>query len=481
MANLENERDFQRFSSKAAKLAKLATRLGGRGFLMRDLLLAFALVAAFPPAGAQPPKPAAVRVGAAAVELEADDDMVIGGSILPYKVKGQEGQLRAVATVIEKPGGGKVCVVACDVLMLDRDLLDPVAEQVAKALGIPESHVLINCTHTHHAPSTVTIHGYERDEVFCRRVQKAVVKAATDANAKLKTGDATFHFRLGEESSVGQNSRLLLKDNSIFWIGPKDDAVRPTGPFDPELPVLAFRGADNKPLAVLFNHSTHTIGTRKPGRSPSFYGLAAQELEAELGGTFLFLEGASGSTHNLGQTAAELTTRIKKAVTDALEKTKPLAASRVTAVKKPFKFKVRTFDEAKEEAAVSAYCNARAGKQADAYTEVFRAQRKVLAPKQGEERTTWLQVVLIGDVAMVGVPAEFFTVLGQDIKRRSPFRYTYVAELANDYIGYLPDKKAFDLGGYQTWTGLHSFADRDAGERMVDAAVQMLEELAKKE
>ena len=82
---------------------------------------------------------------------------------------------------------------------------------------------------------------------------------------------------------------------------------------------------------------------------------------------------------------------------------------------------------------------------------------------------------------MVGVPAEFFTVLGQDIKRRSPFRYTYVAELANDYIGYLPDKKAFDLGGYQTWTGLHSFADRDAGERMVDAAVRMLDELAKKE
>jgi hypothetical protein len=105
----------------------------------------------------------------------------------------------------------------------------------------------------------------------------------------------------------------------------------------------------------------------------------------------------------------------------------------------------------------------------------------VLAPKQGEERTTWIQVVLIGDVAIVGVPAEFFTVLGQDIKRRSPFRYTYVAELANDWIGYLPDKKAFELGGYQTWTGLHSFADRDTGERVVDAAVALLEELAKKE
>jgi hypothetical protein len=445
------------------------------------VLLAFAFVAfALVPAGAQPPKPAAVRVGAAAVELEADDDMVIGGSILAYKVKGQEAPLRAVATVIEKPGAGKVCVVACDVLMLNRDLLDPVTEEVAKALGVPESHVLINCTHTHHAPSTVTIHGYDRDELFCRRVQKAIVKAAKDADAKLKDGDATFHFRLGEESSVGQNSRLLLKDNTIFWIGPKDDAVRPTGAFDPELPVLCFRGANDKPLAVLFNHSTHTIGVRKAGRSPSFYGLAAQELESDLGGTFLFLEGTSGSTHNLGQTTAENTIRIKQAVKDALEKTIPHAVSRVTAVKKPFKYKVRKFDETQEDAAVSVYCKERAPKQADAYIDVFRAQRKVLLPKQGEERTTWLQVVLLGDIAIVGVPAEFFTVLGQDIKRRSPFRYTYVAELANDYIGYLPDKKAFDLGGYQTWTGLHSFADRDTGERMVDEAVWALEELAKK-
>lgn len=439
------------------------------------IAFAFAHVPSAPAAG--PGKAAAVRVGAAAAELKADDDMVIGGSILPYKVTGQEGQLRAVATVIERPGAGKVCVVACDALMLNRDLLDPVAEEVAKSLGIPESHVLVNCTHTHHAPSTVTIHGYARDEVFCRRVQKAIVQAAKDADARL--ADATFHFRLGEESSVGQNSRLLLKDGSIFWIGPKDDAVRPTGPFDPELPVLAFRGAGGKPLAVLFNHSTHTIGVRKSGRSPSFYGLAAQELEAELGGTFLFLEGASGSTHNLGNTAAENAIRIKQAVKDALEKTRPLAASRIAAVKRPFKYKVRTFDEEKEDAAVSAYCKARAPKQADAYIDVFRKQRKVLSPKQGEERTTWLQIVMVGEVAVVGVPAEFFTVLGQEIKRRSPFRYTYVAELANDYVGYLPDRKAFDLGGYQTWTGLHSFAERDTGERMVDAAVRMLEELAK--
>ena len=420
-----------------------------------------------------------VRVGAAAIELQADDEMVIGGGIMSAKVTGQEGKLRAVAVVIEKAGSGKVVVVACDVLMLNRDLLDPAAEEIAKAIDIPVAHVLINCTHTHHAPSTVTIHGYARDELFCRRVQQGIVKAAKDADARLKNGEASLHFRLGEESSVGQNSRLLLKDDSIFWIGPRDDAVRPTGPFDPELPVLSFRGSDGKPRATLFNHSTHTIGTRKSGRSPSFYGLAAQELEADLGGTVLFLEGASGSTHNLSLQAGEMIVRIKQAVKDANEKATPRRIDRVVALKREFKFKVRTFDEAKEDAAVAAYCRVRAPKGADDIIKVFRDQRKVLAPQQGQERSTWVQAMLIGDVAVVGVPAEFFTALGQDIKRRSPFRYTYVAELANDYVGYLPDKRAHELGGYQTWTGLHSFAAPGTGERVVDAAVALLEELSK--
>ena len=88
-------------------------------------------------------------------------------------------------------------------------------------------------------------------------------------------------------------------------------------------------------------------------------------------------------------------------------------------------------------------------------------------------------MLLIGDVAVVGVPAEFFTQLGLDIKNRSPFRYTYVAELANDWIGYLPDRAGHKLGGYQVWTGYHSHAEPGTGERIVEEVVEMLNELAK--
>jgi hypothetical protein len=420
---------------------------------------------------------AELKVGAAYKLLEASDELVIGGGIGPGHAKGQEGELRASAVVIEGPDGGKACLVACDVLMIERDLLDKAAHQISEKIGVPFDAVLINATHTHHAPTTVTVHGYNREEKFSQQVADKAVEAAIEANKRLQPVD--FRFRLGEESSVGRNSRLLLSDGTIFWVGALNDAVRPTGPFDPELPVLAFDRKDGKPEAVLYNHSTHTIGTETGlVRSPSFYGLAAQELEKERGGTFLFFEGASGSTHNLDLKAAEAKLRIKNAVADTLDKASRRDLNKVVGRRRELSLNVRNFDEAKDDAAVVAYCTKR---QPAPYHEktiaIFRDMRKQLASRQGQERKTWVQAIVLGDVALVGVPGEFFTVLGEEIKIRSPYRYTYVFELANDYVGYIPDAKGFDKGGYQVWTGLHSYLAKGSGEKIVETAVDLLQEI----
>jgi len=421
-----------------------------------------------------------LQVGAAAANFSADDSMVIGGGIGPGKATGQEGELRASAVVVEDPQGAKVALIECDVLMLNRDVLDDAARRIERETGIPFDNILINATHTHHAPTTVSIHGYKREEAFARHVGDKAVEAAVEANKRL--APATLEFRLGEESSVGRNSRLLLSNGMIYWVGALDDVVRPTGPFDPELPVWAFRRKDEKRSleALLFNHSTHTIGAKTPGvRSPAFYGLAAQELEAELGGTVLFFQGASGSTHNLDLDAPEMIHRVKAAVLAALDKAEPMAVDQVQGIRKEITVKVRDFDEEKDDEAVVAYeaHKVKDPKIAQFVVDIFRDMRKELAPQRGQERKTWVQAIRIGETAIVGVPAEFFTVLGQDIKRRSPFRHTYVFELANDYIGYVPDREGHELGGYQTWTGLHSFVPPGTGEMIVDEALSLLKTL----
>jgi hypothetical protein len=273
------------------------------------------------------------------------------------------------------------------------------------------------------------------------------------------------------------NSRWLLKDGEITWSF-AGEKVRPTGPFDPQLPVLAFGPAKDDLRAVIFNHSTHTIGTLAGGvRSPSFYGLAAQALEGELGGVICFLEGASGSTHNLNSSTAEAVERVKASVRSAVEAVEERPVTRVAAIKRPFRFRVHTFDEAVEDEKVVRYTRKYYGDAAERTIDIFREMRKELKPQQGQERETWLQAILVGDVAIVGVPAEYFTVLGLDIKKRSPFPHTYVAELANDWIGYLPDREGHGLGGYQTWMGLHCYAEVGTGERVADEIVAMLKEL----
>ena len=417
-----------------------------------------------------------IRVAAAAAEIVGDDSMEIAGGISPGHVVGQEGKLRASAVVIE--ANIKVCIVSCDVLVLQRDILDDVCRKIEADENIPFENILITSTHTHHAPTTVTVHGYERDEIFCRRVKDAIVSAVHKANQKMEnTPPASMYFWLGQESTVGQNSRLLLKDGTIYWVGSREDALRPTGPFDPELPVLAFKRADGAVEALIFNHSSHNIGVRSSGRSPSFYGLAAQELEQELGGIAIFVPGAFGSTHVLTLSMDERIFRIKNAVKQAYSKARKTKISKVASVKKQFQYRVRNFDEGAEEKAVSYYCNKRLGGNPEDIIRVFRKMRKKLAKHQGEIRSSWLHVMLIDDIAFVGIPGECFGQLGTEIKRRSPFRYTYVVGLANDYIGYIPDEKAYDLGGYQVWTGFHSFVDRGTGEAIVDEAVRILEQL----
>ncbi|HPP52043.1 MAG TPA: hypothetical protein PK777_03755 [Thermoguttaceae bacterium] len=419
-----------------------------------------------------------LRVGAAAVELQADDNMPIAGSIHAWYAKGQEGKLRALAVVLQKADQPPVAIVACDILIMAQDLLSPVFDQIERRCKIPASHVLVHATHTHHAPSTCRVHAYGPDERFCREVQKAIPEAVAAAQARL--APSRFFYAKGEEKTIGQNSRLLLQDGAIFWIGPRNDVVRPTGPVDPDVPVLVFRSPEDKLQAMLFGHSAHTIGGLKGGvRSPAFYGLAAQSLEEQYGGIVGFLEGASGSTHRLDVSAADAYKRIRQVVEQTMQSAKPTPVDKLAALKKPFTFRYRRFDESAEEKAVTEYCQKRVGGQrAESIAAVFRQMRKELAPLQGKEKTTWLQVLRIGPVAVVGVPGEMFTALGVEIKRRSPFKETVVVELANDWIGYIPDAEGHRLGGYQVWTGLHSYVEPGTGERMVDQAVEMLRSLA---
>jgi hypothetical protein len=86
-----------------------------------------------------------------------------------------------------------------------------------------------------------------------------------------------------------------------------------------------------------------------------------------------------------------------------------------------------------------------------------------------------VSALVVGDSAFVGLPGEIFVELGLEIKARSPFGYTFVVELCNDAIGYVPTCKAYDEGGYESTS---SPLAPGTGEQMVEAALALLGDLA---
>ncbi len=81
---------------------------------------------------------------------------------------------------------------------------------------------------------------------------------------------------------------------------------------------------------------------------------------------------------------------------------------------------------------------------------------------------------LSDEVAVVGLPGEVFVEFGLAIKQASPFPVTLVIELCQDDVAYVPTRKAFAEGSYET---VNSRIAPGGGEAMTDAAIKLLNEL----
>jgi hypothetical protein len=55
----------------------------------------------------------------------------------------------------------------------------------------------------------------------------------------------------------------------------------------------------------------------------------------------------------------------------------------------------------------------------------------------------------IGDFVVVTFPGEAFCEVGLNIKRQSPFEFTFLASYSNGSIGYAPTADAYGRGAYE--------------------------------
>jgi len=107
--------------------------------------------------------------------------------------------------------------------------------------------------------------------------------------------------------------------------------------------------------------------------------------------------------------------------------------------------------------------------------DIVKAHRMIKIHNGGiSELPVEISAIAIGDVAFVGLPGEIFVELGMSIKQGSPFAHTFVSELCNAAIGYVPTKVAYSEGGYEATSNR---LEPGTGELLVETALDLLSEL----
>jgi hypothetical protein len=112
--------------------------------------------------------------------------------------------------------------------------------------------------------------------------------------------------------------------------------------------------------------------------------------------------------------------------------------------------------------------------------EVYEVERKLVAEERS--RTPILQCevqgIRIGPLGIATNGAEYFCEHGLRIKAASPHKFTWVSQLTNEYIGYVPTAMAFVGGGYEPRTARSSKLVPEAGQRLIEGALRALGKVA---
>ena len=434
------------------------------------------------------------RAGAARVDITPPIGTPMAGFYAMRSSVGVIDPIYAKAIVVEQDGG-KAAFVVLDVAYTPRSLIVATRKSIAEQTGIAGERVMISATHTHSGPTLTRdsmmddITGGKTPPVvdYMGKLPLLIAKAVADANARLAPANASA--TIGREENLSFNRRYVMKDGTFAWQGRTLDKniLSPAGPIDPDVGVCYLASSDKKaePLATYVNFAMHptTIGGVKV--SPDYPGYLAKRLAEYYGAEMLtfFANGCCGNINqnNVNWAASQsgihegerVGTVLAAAVFRALPNLQPLQTFAPRVRSRMVMLQRRTFSG--EEIAEARLTARRiSDPKVDTTTKAKAVCILDTVAKKDAPLEVELQVIAFSDgLAFVGLPGEIFVELGLALKKASPFKRTFIAELANGSIGYIPNRSAYPEGLYEV---VSARCAEGSGEVLIEKALQMLNE-----
>jgi neutral ceramidase len=375
-------------------------------------------------------------------------------------------------------GADRVAFIQLDTLSIRWTQVRDIRTRIEAAYGFPGGHIMVSATHNHAGPAVADSGRTSRDAVYIETLVTKCVQAFGQALAGLC--EAEVGFRHVFETEVGFNRRVVMRNGLVKTQQsfPNDpDCLYIEGPMDPEVAVLALRRPGGALLGCLVNfacHPTHLGGGAE--LSGGFPALVCRNLKQHGCPVTLYLNGAGGNIMHMDflngrhvsmeEAGERLTADVCRALDGMTYAPEAALGVACTTLQLPYR------QPTPEEVAGTI-----PGAQRFVDPELYDEGMAPLLERIRNRRTqpADVQVLFIGNVALAGIPAEYFVQHGLRIKTASHPAHALVVGQANGMIGYVPHREAFARGGYETTFCSGSRLAPEAGDLLADAAIALIQ------
>ena len=429
---------------------------------------------------------ATLKAGSASANITPPLGTRIPGGFRPRYAENVDDELFAKAVVIDN-GTTRIAIVTCDLIAIPEKVADAAKARIADRCDIPPAHVMVNATHTHTAVAIADLLGVDEDTEYTEWVPLKIADAVELAVWRLKP--ARVGFASVDEERITFNRRWHMKNGTVrFNPGVEHpDLVKPTGTIDPEVAMMFVEATDDgTPISAVANFSLHYIGTDNGNAlSADYFGHFDRLMRGYLGDTCISLlwNAASGQINNTDfsgrtkWTASGHQQAVKMANVLAghfivekqlmeMHETLDLSGDLATLTFQRKEITAEDLEVAEQVLSVpqGTYDAYETGPFSwvvgepipQALVDVYAHECQRLA-KLPAQMTAPVQVIRLGEAAIVALPGEVFVETGMNIKSKSDASPTFLVSLANGYIGYIcTDKALIEEGGYETWAAKSS-------------------------